>query len=488
MTAFLATALATALAVLPTAHHTPAQVAPTAPPLTVTATDPVESSDLGLDGWKLTLPTSGGSGHAASVSPAASSPPWLTRTSDGLTFWAPTTGATTPNSQHPRTELVRLASFQAGTGRHTLAATATVTQVPTSSRDVILGQIHGADSINSVPFVMLHFVDGRIQVAVRQARSGPTASTHTLLQGIRLGTPFTFTISDNGDGTIGFTCRDGQRVGRAATRIPRAFLGAPVRFQVGDYQQGKNSGVSIKPDRSNASRDSVNAPDDFRDNHPHTGTGTGAGGGDDWGRLGTDGGGDTGGSWSLPKTSPVLGGPTSSRGTPGWSDRAGTGRDGWGSQDGQDGWGGDNANGWGSGGGVDDPSPNRPDSDGWSSNDAGGDSGDDSGGDGWNSHSGDGWGAQAGDDSHSDDCTCRGDRHRAKGTGFPNISVDVGGQLGVGTQLTHSVGHSAGHDNDDALGAPGKESSSSGGDSADGARVTFHQLQALDGGNQPGGN
>jgi Alginate lyase len=119
----------------------------------------------------------------ASVNPAAASPPWLsTDDSGGLAFFAPVDGAKTKNSDHARTELVGLGTFTAGSGRHTLRASITVSQVPADARDVIIGQIHGADTIKSVPFVMLHYdafrgATVRFQAgAYQQGRSGHGAA------------------------------------------------------------------------------------------------------------------------------------------------------------------------------------------------------------------------------------------------------------------------------------------------------------------------
>ena len=111
-----------------------------------------------LAGWKLTLPTVGKQGSAATVDPAAVSPPWLTSDADGaLTLWAPVQGSTTPNSRHARTELVSLSPFGAGTVRRQLAATVAITQVPRGKPDVIIGQIHGADDLSTEVFVMMHY-------------------------------------------------------------------------------------------------------------------------------------------------------------------------------------------------------------------------------------------------------------------------------------------------------------------------------------------
>ena len=102
---------------------------------------------INLQEWKLTLPVAGKKGDADTVEPAAITEPWLTQGADGgLTFWAPAAGATTKNSEHPRTELDNLTNFSAGTsGPRTLKVSLAVSQVPADTKDIIIGQIHGAD-------------------------------------------------------------------------------------------------------------------------------------------------------------------------------------------------------------------------------------------------------------------------------------------------------------------------------------------------------
>jgi hypothetical protein len=195
----------------------------------------------GLDGWKLTLPEGNQKGGVKMVDPAALTPPWLTADADGdLVFFAPVEGATTAHSEHARTELDALDNFTAGQGTHALTATLTVTQVPTSRPTVIVGQIHGAADISSVPFVMVYYDGGRVRVVVKQQQTGSTSEDHVLLTDVALGTPFTYGITDNGDGTIGLTAAvvgDPTRTGTATAAIPAAFTGATVRFQAGAYQQ-----------------------------------------------------------------------------------------------------------------------------------------------------------------------------------------------------------------------------------------------------------
>jgi len=136
-------------------------------PHPVFATPASPGGPMTLAGWKLTLPVAGRKGDAATLDPAAVSPPWLVADgSGGFTLWAPVAGVTTPHSDHPRTELDSLSPFRAGVGRHVLTAEVTVAKLPKAEPDVILGQIHGADTISSVPFVMLHDDNGTIDVVV----------------------------------------------------------------------------------------------------------------------------------------------------------------------------------------------------------------------------------------------------------------------------------------------------------------------------------
>lgn len=199
-------------------------------------------SDVKLDGWQLTLPVANpDSGDADTIKPARLAPPWLT-TADGggMTFWAPVGGATTKNSSKARTELVQLDNFKAADGPRTLTATATVSQLPSANPDVILGQIHGAEDIKSVAWVMLHYFDGAIKVVVKQAQEGDASQDYVLADNVPLNTPFTFRLSDDGNGTLTFGLdANGQTTSETAP-VPPAFSGATVRFQVGAYQQAES--------------------------------------------------------------------------------------------------------------------------------------------------------------------------------------------------------------------------------------------------------
>lgn len=192
-----------------------------------------------LSRWKLTLPVAADKGNASQVEPMITpAEPWLfTRPDTGVTFWAPVSGVTTPNSTHPRSELVSQTTWPAGTSAHTLNAQLAVWQVPSKSKDVIIGQIHGALDIKSVSFVMLHYSDGVIRVVVKKGQSGPTSDKYELISGVPLGGWFTYSISDNANGSVSVTATYGPNTRTATVPVPSAFTGATVRFQAGAYQQ-----------------------------------------------------------------------------------------------------------------------------------------------------------------------------------------------------------------------------------------------------------
>jgi hypothetical protein len=227
-------ALGVALLVAVSSCSTPSTPAPPAP-----GPAPTEGP---LVGWQLTLPVPNSKGGADVVKPARVSPPWLTTdASGGLVFWAPVNGVTTPNSPHARTELGRMEQFAAGTGPHTLTASVTVAQVPTEVPSVIIGQIHGAGDISSVPFVMLFYTGGALKVVVKQEQSSEAKNSYPLLTGVPLGTRFDYGISQNADGSLTFTASHNGQNASANAPVPAAFAGASVRFQAGAYQQASST-------------------------------------------------------------------------------------------------------------------------------------------------------------------------------------------------------------------------------------------------------
>jgi hypothetical protein len=206
---------------------------------------PVTAGKPALSGWELTLPVSKSgstSGNdAATVKPAKFVKPYLTQGAHGaLDFYAPSIGATTPHSLHARTELVQLGGWTLGdAGTHTLTATVSVSQVPTDTHNIIVGQIHGGGADSSVPLVMLHYRGGTIDVLVERGKGQPVEDC-TLLRNVALNQPFSYQLTAYGSTMVfaASTNEHGTLVSRATTyTVPTVDIGYPVRFQAGDYQQ-----------------------------------------------------------------------------------------------------------------------------------------------------------------------------------------------------------------------------------------------------------
>jgi hypothetical protein len=104
-------------------------------------------------------------------------------------------------------------------------------------RGIILGQIHGADDISSVPYVMLRYQQGQVRVVVKQVQDGDDLINYPLLDNVKVGDTFDYSITDNGDVNMIFTATMGGVSHRSVAPVPAAFKGATVRFQAGDYQQ-----------------------------------------------------------------------------------------------------------------------------------------------------------------------------------------------------------------------------------------------------------
>ena len=205
------------------------------------------ATSVSLSGWKLSLPVNSSgqqSGASATVDPAAVDPPWLTRNSNGsLTFFAPTKGAHSPHSLHPRTELVRTSDFTAGSGNHTMAGTFVMQKLP-SAQDIIIGQIHCGGADSSIPLLMLHYKhtssdaanSGRVFLVVRTNPTVAGTDTATVLSGVPMNAAFSYTITANGS-SFTVSATSGSKSGKSTIALNSSFKGKDVRFQVGDYQQ-----------------------------------------------------------------------------------------------------------------------------------------------------------------------------------------------------------------------------------------------------------
>ncbi|HET9169477.1 MAG TPA: polysaccharide lyase family 7 protein [Actinospica sp.] len=221
-------------------------------PAAATAPAAAAKATVPLSGWNLTLPVDSAGcqcGDAEQLSPAAVISPWLTRTSGGgLDFWAPTKGATTPNSAHPRTELVSTSSFAGGgSATHTLTATLSVQQLPPAD-DIVVGQIHGGGSSSSIPLLLLHYTSGGLTVWVRPTPSTGSEKVATLTTGVPINGSFSYTISETGSKMKVSTTYAGATKSTTIT-LGSGFDGMTLRFQAGDYQQSDANGSTTEGGR-----------------------------------------------------------------------------------------------------------------------------------------------------------------------------------------------------------------------------------------------
>jgi Alginate lyase len=227
---------------------------------TTTATTPTATGStvqtpkdlFDLSGWNLTLPVDalGGTGGAATtVSPAqllaGFSDEYFELNSDNqLVFTAPSTGATTANSSHTRSELHE---YYTGPGAATngcwlsslggtLQASVAINAVPVDSAEATIGQIHGN---GAAVFALLIYRPATQQISLKVYAS-PTTSTYSetvIEQNVLLGSMINYQLSFK-DGIITATVN-----GKTATITSSSVWDSyPVRFDVGAYSAAPNTG------------------------------------------------------------------------------------------------------------------------------------------------------------------------------------------------------------------------------------------------------
>lgn len=112
------------------------------------AADPVVAPPIDLSKWKLTLPTPLGGNTPAEIDPIGNfeQPPYFDRILGAILFRAPVTGATTPNSKYPRSELREMdpKAWSTKAGTHEMVIEQAITALPGEKPHVVAGQIHDA--------------------------------------------------------------------------------------------------------------------------------------------------------------------------------------------------------------------------------------------------------------------------------------------------------------------------------------------------------
>src|SRR5580704_117299 len=152
---------------------------------TAWALDPTKppGSNFNLNNWYIQFPTSngnltcsGGSVDSATttqlINGYTNAPYFYTGSDGAMVFWAPINGATTSGSSYPRSELRELLNTNDTSvdwtpyGTHILDAQVKVLQVPTSTKKVIIGQIHGYSGA-ALPTVKVEFGNNTVYATVK---------------------------------------------------------------------------------------------------------------------------------------------------------------------------------------------------------------------------------------------------------------------------------------------------------------------------------
>lgn len=114
---------------------------------------------------------------------------FFTGTDAGMVFWCPVTGATTPNSHYPRTELRELpdGGDWAITGHHRLTASFKMLQ-NTPSKGTIIGQIHGNATDGTSEVLKLEWMSNDDIVASVEQNDSPSQQIdHKMGSGYKRG-------------------------------------------------------------------------------------------------------------------------------------------------------------------------------------------------------------------------------------------------------------------------------------------------------------
>jgi len=210
------------------------------------------ASRLDLSHWILTVPvdaTGGTAGQADTIQAdellAGYSSDWFYGTTDGgVAFWAPVTGAKTPNSQYARSELREVldpadqtVNWSIASGG-TMAAQLAVSQTAAATRKVIVGKIVGYSTTEADLTALLHlvyFIHGDTCKASlygllsdAPAKGAATRQLFVADNALQLNEPFDYTITVNA-GTL--TLRSGAN--EVSATIDPSWADVPVYFRAG---------------------------------------------------------------------------------------------------------------------------------------------------------------------------------------------------------------------------------------------------------------
>ncbi len=118
-----------------------------------------------------------------------------------MKFFTSVTGVHSANSQDPRTELAQAQGWKLDSGPHTLSASLTLDQVP-STGDVTIGQVHQRNDIERPP-IMINWKNGKVVASVMETNSPSSQrKEYELADNVPLGDKIDYKIDVAPDGAV----------------------------------------------------------------------------------------------------------------------------------------------------------------------------------------------------------------------------------------------------------------------------------------------
>lgn len=163
---------------------------------------------------------------------------------DAVIFKVPSGFDTTPNSDHPRSELRAKQEFTAGQNFvHGQSGTAYIVENPTT-KSIIFAQIHG-DKVGGSEMFKLRWEDGSVLTGIKQ-NYADKEKFDTLFQDVKLNEPISYKLTATGSQT-GITVTlnisvDGKSVDKTYHYPPASWDGIALYFKAGNYNQDSTRG------------------------------------------------------------------------------------------------------------------------------------------------------------------------------------------------------------------------------------------------------
>jgi hypothetical protein len=203
--------------------------------------DPTQppGANFDLSGFTLQLPLADGNSVQQIKDLSVYTSDYFYTAPDGaMTFWCPVTGAHTPNTHYPRTELRENAvgGDWAISGTHSMSASFKVTKTP-SSKGTIIGQVHGNATDGTSEILKLEWLTTNEIVASVEDNNSASQSDKGMGT-YALDTLLTYTIKlENSQLTVSIIDAKGATKTVTSSYNASRWTKDSYYFKLGDYVQ-----------------------------------------------------------------------------------------------------------------------------------------------------------------------------------------------------------------------------------------------------------